>query len=77
MGQDYNIEPHALVFSVWSVPGVTLMCSTVSIIDDNILENTEVFEVFLVSNNTSVVLDAQRRLTIVQIVEDGNDSECI
>ena len=53
------------------------MCSTVSIIDDNILENTEVFEVFLVSNDTSVVLDAQRRLTIVQIVEDDNDSECI
>ena len=75
VGGDYYIEPHVLVFPVGSIPGVTLMCTTVSIIDDYILENVEEFEVFLVSNDTSVVLDVQRNRTIVQIVEDGSDSE--
>ena len=66
-----------LVFPVWSVPGETLVCSTVFIIDDYILENTEEFDVFLVSNDTSAVLNVEMSQTVVLIMEDNQDSECI
>ena len=76
VGQDYVMETRAFVFPASSIPGVTFMCSTVFIIDDNILENTEEVYIFLVSNETSVVLDNEMSQTIVRIMEDNHDSEC-
>ncbi|KAL5516874.1 hypothetical protein EMCRGX_G002306 [Ephydatia muelleri] len=74
VGQDYVMETRAFVFPASSIPGVTFMCSTVFIIDDNILENTEEVNIFLVSNETSVVLDNEMSQTIVRIMEDNHDS---
>lgn len=51
------------------------MCSTVFIIDDYVLENMEEFIVSLVSNETSIAIDASLSQTIVWILEDNLDSE--
>ncbi|KAL5516904.1 hypothetical protein EMCRGX_G002348 [Ephydatia muelleri] len=74
VGQDYDMETRVLEFPASSTPGVTFLCSTVFIIDDYILENTEEVNIFLVSNVTSVVLDNEMSQTIVRILEDNHDS---
>lgn len=74
-GKDYYLEPTTLTFSAWSTPGKAIMCSTVLIIDDNIVGNTEEFHIYLTSNDSRVIINEKERETIVYIMEDIHDSK--
>lgn len=64
-----------LTFPAWSTPGKALICSTVVVINDNVLENMEEFLVYLSSDDISAAVDEEMSETIVYIKEDRLDSE--
>ena len=74
-GKDYTLNLQTLAFSALSTPGNAIVCSTLSIIDDNVLENTEMFYTSLTSNDSSAVIRMLYSETIITIMEDNTDSE--
>ena len=71
--QAYIIKNYTISFSSWSVPGGTLWCLPLYILDDNILEDSQLLILLLVSNNPLVVVDGNYITTIINITEQGDD----
>ena len=74
-GIDYYLDTKTLTFLAWSIPGKAIVCSTVSIMDDDMVGDTEEFHVFLTSNDTRVIINEKQSETIIYIMEDSDDSE--
>lgn len=51
------------------------MCATLSITDDKVLENTEMFSIVLVSNDTAAKINNCRSEIVVYVEEDHNESK--
>jgi len=64
---DYSASTHQLTFQ----PGITQQCADISIVEDVILENDEMFTVLLNTTDQAVVLSTA---TATIIITD-NDSE--
>ena len=74
-GVDYSLDSKTVTFPTWSLPGKTSVCCTLSIINDNVLENTEVYSISLVSNDTAAIISYKRSEITVYAEEDYNDSK--
>ena len=70
---DYILPPYYVYFPAWSVPGNAIWCAPVDIVDDSIVEDTEVLILWLVSSDPVVSADVDFAATTISINEDPHD----
>ena len=67
---DYNVPGTDSQFNINVPAGTTSHLFSVAIVDDNLLENNEMFSLSIVTTNSSVVTIGSRSTTTITIADD-------
>ena len=71
--EDYILPTSKILFPSRSISGGTMWCQAIYILNDTIVEDSQLLTLQLVSTNPLVVVDGNYSTTTINITEDAND----